>query len=79
MGGYYSDSDHFILLTQETSMDKTKLKIYILNKKFILKGSIAIRYSKQSNYIRNKKSEFDAESLAVVENELVLFSKIGEH
>ena len=71
-----SDSDHFYIAdTGNKYGTRQNLKIYILNKKFIPQGSTAIRYSKQSSYIRNKKSEFDAESLAVVGNELVLFSK----
>ena len=71
-----SDSDHFYIAdTGNKYGTRENLKIYILNKNFILKGSIGIKYSKQSNYIKNKKSEFDAESLAVVGDELVLFSK----
>ena len=71
-----SDSDHFYIAdTGNKYGTRQNLKIYILNKKFIPQGSATIRYSKQSSYIRNKKSEFDAESLAVVGDELVLFSK----
>ena len=71
-----SDSDHFYIAdTGNKYGTREDLKIYILNKNFIPQGSIGIRYSEQSSYIRNKKSEFDAESLAVVGDELVLFSK----
>ena len=71
-----SDSDHFYIAdTGNNYGTRENLKIYILNKNFIPQGSIGIRYSEQSSYIRNKKSEFDAESLAVVGDELVLFSK----
>ena len=71
-----SDSDHFYIAdTGNKYGTRENLKIYILNKNFILKGITGITYSKQTSYIKNKKSEFDAESLAVVGDELVLFSK----
>ena len=71
-----SDSDHFYIAdTGNKYGTRENLKIYILNKNFILEGIIGITYSQQISYIKNKKSEFDAESLAVVGDELVLFSK----
>ena len=67
-----SDSDHFYIAdTGNKYGTREDLKIYILNKNFILQGSIGIRYSEQSSYIRNKKSECDAERGAVVGDEVV--------
>ena len=45
-----SDSDHFYIAdTGNKYGTRENLKIYILNKNFILKGSIGIKYSKHSN------------------------------
>ena len=58
-----SDSDHFYIAdTGNKYGTRENLKIYILNKNFILKGFIGIKYSKQSNYIKNKKSKEQKES-----------------
>ena len=49
-----SDSDHFYIAdTGNKYGTRENLKIYILNKNFILQGFTGITYSKQSSYIKN--------------------------
>ena len=71
-----SDSDHLYIADIGNNKGTRKnLKIYILDKKFLLKGIITIKYLKQKKFKKNKKNEYNAESLAVVGDQLVLFSK----
>ena len=51
------------------------LKIYKVDKDFILIDSILIRYKKQKSFERNSKNRYDAEAIASVDSVLLLFSK----
>ena len=71
-----SDSEHFYIAdTGNNFATRENLKIYILNRQFFPQGSIQIRYEAQKTFSREIKNEYDAEALAVVGEELVLFSK----
>ena len=71
-----SDSEHvYIADTGNNYATRENLKIYILNRQFIPQGSIQIRYEAQKTFSREAKNEYDAEALAVVGDELILFSK----
>ncbi len=51
------------------------LKIYKIDKNFVLKDSIQISYKKQKSYNRKKKNRYDAEAIASVDSVLLIFSK----
>lgn len=71
-----SDSEHFYIAdTGNNFATRENLKIYILNRQFIPQGSIQIRYQAQKTFSKESRNEYDAEALAVVGNELILFSK----
>tara|TARA_S200000501_G_scaffold166914_1_gene157271 strand:- start:96 stop:908 length:813 start_codon:yes stop_codon:yes gene_type:complete len=70
------DSENFFIAdTGNKFGTRENLKIYILDHDFFLEGKISIRYKFQTTFSREPKSEFDAEALAVVDDQLVLFSK----
>ena len=51
------------------------LKIYKIDKDFILKDSIFISYENQKSFKRKRKNRYDAEAVASVDSVLLLFSK----
>ena len=51
------------------------LKIYKIDKDFILKDSILISYENQKSFKRKRKNRYDAEAVASVDSVLLLFSK----
>ena len=71
-----SDENHFYIAdTGNNFATRENLRIYILNKNFTPKGTINIRYKKQTTFSKETFNEFDAEGLAVFGEELILFSK----
>ena len=54
---------------------RENLRIYILDKNFIPKGTIRIKYKAQKTFSKETLNEYDAEALTVVGDNLVLFSK----
>ena len=69
------DKHYYIADTGNKSGTRENLRIYILEQNFIPKAEISISYEAQINFSKQPKSEFDAEGLAVVGKDLVLFSK----
>ncbi len=71
-----ADSDHFYIAdTGNNYATRENLRIYILDRHFFHKGTITIRYKAQTTFSKEPRNEFDAEAIAVVGEELVLFSK----
>lgn len=71
-----ADSDHFYIAdTGNNYATRENLRIYILDRHFFHKGTISIRYMAQTTFSKEPRNEFDAEAIAVVGEELVLFSK----
>ena len=60
-------------------LTRENLRIYILNKNFTPKGTINIRYKKQTTFSKETFNEFDAEGLAVFGEELIYSQKTGKH
>ena len=69
------DKYYYIADTGNKFGTRENLRIYILEQNFIPKAEIYISYGAQINFSKQPKSEFDAEGLAVVGEDLVLFSK----
>ncbi len=69
------DKYYYIADTGNKFGTRENLIIYILEQNFIPKAEIYISYEAQINFSKQPKSEFDAEGLAVVGKDLVLFSK----
>lgn len=71
-----ADENYFYIAdTGNNFATRENLKIHILNKNFTPKGTINIRYKKQTTFSKETLSEYDAEGLTVFGEELVLFSK----
>ena len=71
-----ADENHFYIAdTGNNLATRGNLRIYILNKNFTPKGTINIRYKKQTTFSKETFNEYDAEGLTVFGKELVLFSK----
>ena len=71
-----SDSKYFYIADIGNNYaTRENLKIYILDHDFFHQGTISIRYDAQKTFSREPINGFDAEGLAVVMDELVLFSK----
>ena len=65
----------YICDTGNNYATRKDLKIYKVDKKFILKDSILIRYKNQNNFEKKRKNRYDAEAIASVDSVLLLFSK----
>ena len=71
-----ADEDHFYIAdTGNNYATRENLKIYILGKDLIPEGTIRIRYEAQKTFSKESLNEFDAEGLAVMGDQLILFSK----
>lgn len=71
-----ADSDYFYVAdTGNNYATREDLKIYILDRHFFHQGTISIRYKAQTSFVKTFRNEFDAEALAVVGDQLHLFSK----
>jgi hypothetical protein len=71
-----ADKDHYYLAdTGNNNGTRENLRIYILGKDLMPKGTIKIRYEAQKTFSKDPRNEYDAEALAVVGDNLVLFSK----
>lgn len=69
------DNHYYIADTGNNYATRKDLTIYITSKNFVLKDSILIRYAEQTKFKKKKKNKYDAETLIVVEDSLVIFSK----
>lgn len=69
------DNHYYIADTGNNYATRKDLTIYITSKDFLLKDSILIRYATQTKFNKKKKNKYDAETLLVVEDSLVIFSK----
>ena len=67
--------NYYIADTGNNNATRENLKIYILDYDFFLRGEISIKYKSQPTFSKEPINEFDAEALAVVGEELILFSK----
>ena len=67
--------NYYIADTGNGNATRENLKIYILDYDFFLRGEISIKYKSQTTFSKTPINEFDAEALAVVGEELILFSK----
>ena len=71
-----ADEDHFYIAdTGNNYATRENLRIYILGKDLIPQGTIKIHYEAQKTFSKESRNEYDAEALAVVGEDLVLFSK----
>jgi len=71
-----ADSEYYYIAdTGNNFATRENLKIYIVDHNFFLQGTISIRYQSQTTFSKESKNEYDAEALAVVDDQLVLFSK----
>lgn len=71
-----ADLDHYYIADTGNNYGKrSDQKIYILDRNFTLQDSITINYKAQTAYKKRKKHPYDAEALASVGDQLVLFSK----
>lgn len=68
----------FIADVGNNSGSRKDLTIYILNTHLMLEDSIKINYKAQTQFNKRKRHPFDAESLTVVGDSLLLFSKDRE-
>ena len=70
------DENYFYIADIGNNSGKRKdLTVYKTTKDFELKDSIKIKYQKQKSFKKNKKTKYNAETLFVVGDSLVLFSK----
>lgn len=71
-----ADDDHFYIAdTGNNFATRENLRIYIVDKELLPQGIIQIRYDAQKTFSKESINEYDAEALAAVGDELVLFSK----
>ena len=71
-----SDEEHFYIAdTGNNYATRENLRIYVLGKDLIPQGTIKIDYEAQQIFSKESRNEYDAEALAVVGADLVLFSK----
>ena len=71
-----ADEDHYYIAdTGNNYATRENLRIYILDSEFNHEGTIKIKYAAQTTFSKESLNEYDAEALAVVGDELVLFSK----
>ena len=71
-----ADQDHYYIADIGNNYaTRENLRIYILDKNLIPKGTIRIKYKNQKTFIKETLNKFDAEALTVVGDNLVLFSK----
>ena len=71
-----ADKDHFYIAdTGNNYATRENLRIYILGKDLMPKGTIKIHYDAQKTFSKESRNEYDAEALTVVGEDLVLFSK----
>ena len=71
-----ADSTHYYIAdTGNNFGTRENLIIYIIDREFNSKGKIKIKYEAQTTFSRDPRNEFDAEGLAVVGENLMLFSK----
>lgn len=71
-----ADKEHYYIADIGNNYaTRDNLKIYILGKDLIPQGTIRIEYKGQNTFSKESINEYDAEALAVVGNDLVLFSK----
>lgn len=73
------ETSYYIADTGNNYATRENLKIYILSKDFYPKGTIRIRYEAQKTFSKEIRNAYDAEALAAVGDQLVLFSKTGSH
>ncbi|MDA0985011.1 MAG: hypothetical protein O3C56_04305 [Bacteroidetes bacterium] len=69
------ETSYYIADTGNNYATRENLKIYILSKDFYPKGTIRIRYEAQKTFSKEIRNAYDAEALAAVGDQLVLFSK----
>ena len=70
------DENYFYIADIGNNSGKRQdLTVYKTTKDFKLKDSIKIKYQKQKSFKKNKKTKYNAETLIVVGDSLVLFSK----
>ena len=67
--------NYYIADTGNNNGTRENLKIYIIDYDFFLRGEISIKYKSQTTFSKEPINEFDSEALAVVGEELILFSK----
>ena len=71
-----ADQDHYYIADIGNNYaTRENLRIYILDRNLIPKGTIRIEYENQKNFSKETLNKYDAEALTVVGDNLVLFSK----
>ena len=71
-----ADENHYYIAdTGNNFATRENLRIYILDSDFNYEGVIKIKYAAQTTFSKESLNEYDAEALAVVGEELILFSK----
>ena len=71
-----ADENHYYIAdTGNNFATRENLRIYILDSDFNYEGVIKIKYAAQTTFSKETLNEYDAEALAVVGEELILFSK----
>ena len=71
-----SDSNHYYVSDTGNNVGtRENLTVYILNKELIPQGKIKIKYEAQTTFSRDPRTPYDAEAIASVGDQLVLFSK----
>ncbi len=71
-----ADQDHYYIADIGNNYaTRENLRIYILDKNLLPKGTIRIKYKDQKTFSKETLNKYDAEALTVAGDHLVLFSK----